>query len=1023
MKQTPLETLTLQTQQNLDLALEQVSDVITRDFLCALSDPDRYELCRPSFEDLDLDLAENACFFRLDRLVLNQPERFLEQLSTVLSVATAVQGSVAAVFHSDGARNTLYLGVISKRFRGTRWAARRASILHAVSGALESNLSGSRLTLVDTDEVLPYLCTPTASGAVCTVSGIPALKSDLEQHRYLQGLEHLADALRGLRYSIVFLADPVAPEEIAQIRQGYEALYSQLSPFAAQEFSWSSGESQTVSENQARTLTESLNRSLGLTQTAGTSTGTSKGWNAGVNAHLGVFAGIAAGVGVSLGFSSSRSTSHSHSTARQSTVTTGRSTGWTEGSSRSEGITQNHSVQLKSENRTARGLMERIDRHLQRLELCENLGALEGAAYIVAPDQNTAVAVAGNYSALLQGRQSGEERTYLNVWSDPEPVSRLTEYLSHAAHPRFRRKGGNERLFVTPVTLLHSQEAAQQLFFPQKPMDGIPVLPMAAFGRNLPAPARSFRLGELLHLGQGQNQPVTLDLEQLTAHTFLTGSTGAGKSNAVYQLLGQAMAQHIPFLVIEPAKGEYKDVFGTLDGVSVFGTNPQKMPLLRLNPFSFPDDVHVLEHIDRLAELFNACWPMYAAMPAILKEAMEQAYRSCGWDLLRSDCPDGCFPTFRDLLEALPGVIAASQYSADTSSDYRGALLTRVRSLTNGIYGQLFCTDGELEPAQLFDQSAIVDLSRVGSSETKALLMGVLLMKLQEYRMSRGGRNTPLRHLTVLEEAHTLLRQTSTSQSQESANLQGKAVEMLANAIAEMRTYGEGFLIADQAPCLLDRSVIRNTNTKIILRLPDQEDRQLVGHAANLSKEQITELARLPVGVAAVFQNHWLEPVLCQIPRVAIPESPYRYAPPPEQPDTAPQSLLLRRLLDPGAELRELDEVQRAALRRWITHLHTGREVTEMLFQAAASGWTPDSQETDYLLYCMVRGKHLIEEVRQLADRRQLQSAADRQIADRLHISETLAAEVRKRIFQYAARHIGTETPCGLELLEDGGVR
>jgi hypothetical protein len=90
---------------------------------------------------------------------------------------------------------------------------------------------------------------------------------------------------------------------------------------------------------------------------------------------------------------------------------------------------------------------------------------------------------------------------------------------------------------------------------------------------------------------------------------------------------------------------------------------------------------------------------------------------------------------------------------------------------------------------------------------------------------------------------------------------------MLANSIAEMRTYGEGFIVADQAPGLLDLSVIRNTNTKIIMRLPDQDDRELVGRAANLNDDQITELARLPVGVAAVYQNNWIEPVLCQMER------------------------------------------------------------------------------------------------------------------------------------------------------------
>ena len=165
----------------------------------------------------------------------------------------------------------------------------------------------------------------------------------------------------------------------------------------------------------------------------------------------------------------------------------------------------------------------------------------------------------------------------------------------------------------------------------------------------------------------------------------------------------------------------------------------------------------------------------------------------------------------------------------------------------------------------MFDENVIVDLSRIGSSETKSFIMGLLVMKLQEYRMSSAAAgNQPLQHITVLEEAHNILKRTSTEQSSETANVLGKSVEMLANSIAEMRTYGEGFIIADQLP-LMDMSVIRNTNTKIILRLPDLSDRELVGKAAGLNDEQIIELSRLKTFVAAVYQNNWLEPVLCNI--------------------------------------------------------------------------------------------------------------------------------------------------------------
>ena len=331
------------------------------------------------------------------------------------------------------------------------------------------------------------------------------------------------------------------------------------------------------------------------------------------------------------------------------------------------------------------------------------------------------------------------------------------------------------------------------------------------------------------------------------------------------------------FLVVEPAKGEYKHVFGNHDDVSVYGTNPQLTPLLRLNPFSFPKEIHILEHLDRLVEIFNVCWPMYAAMPAVLKKAVEQSYQDCGWNLLESTNPYGrLYPNFNDIADNIKTIIDSSEYDDENKGAYKGALLTRIESLTNGINGLIFSND-ELTNEHLFDSNVIVDLSRVGSTETKSLLMGILVLKLQEYRMANGDMNAELKHITVLEEAHNLLKRTSTEQMAESANLLGKSVEMLANAIAEMRTYGEGFIIADQAPGLMDLSVIRNTNTKIIMRLPDFSDRDLVGKSANLNDDQIIELAKLPKGVAAVYQNEWIQPVLCKVEKVEYDKTDYQY--------------------------------------------------------------------------------------------------------------------------------------------------
>ena len=156
--------------------------------------------------------------------------------------------------------------------------------------------------------------------------------------------------------------------------------------------------------------------------------------------------------------------------------------------------------------------------------------------------------------------------------------------------------------------------------------------------------------------------------------------------------------------------------------------------------------------------------------------------------------------------------------------------------------------------------------------------MGILIMRLNEHRMTTSTEmNTSLKHVTVLEEAHNILKKTSTEQDSEGSNVTGKSVEMISNAIAEMRTYGEGFIIVDQSPSAVDVSAIRNTNTKIIMRLPDENDRRMSGKSAGLKDEQLDEIAKLPKGVAVVYQNNWVEPVLCKIQKYRGTEGIYKY--------------------------------------------------------------------------------------------------------------------------------------------------
>ena len=977
-----------------------------------------YSLVEPS-EEMKKTLDVKTCIklFQMKELTLKKGEDMLQKLSTVYHSSMALGCSLAVMIDvpADGAPADIYLGVRQNPGRQSIDNRDLAISGDALEKGMKSNFPGSEVQELHQEEIDALLeddngSFGSAQSAIASVSCVAALrdKSKTEDKAFIQGIERFIDAMDGDAYTALFLAEPVTEETQAGIRNGYEELYSALSPFRKTTWSYTeneshavmetfcSGTSDTVTDGTSSGFSDEQGRNTGFNFNAGMNQGTTNtigqshavtrlrlpskrtmvGVAAGasilalgavaasavfppagaaiVSAASTVGAAVKAGplfgavvpmvaghetngtawstarsIGKSMGFGMSRG----YNTAHTDSSTVERSNAHSTNEQHSNGTTDTHGTvrtqQIEVCNKAVEELLTRIDEQIKRTKESEDYGCYSCAAYFLSSRPSKALLAANTYRSLMIGEGSSVESGAANLWQDRASVTAMREYLKRFTHPVFARQlweNEADSLFYTAGTLVSGRELPMHLGLPTRSVHGLPIIEHAEFGRNVPDEAMpdedKMNLGKIYHMGKEEAAGLLLNRQAMASHTFITGSTGTGKSNAVYHLLDEITKNgQTTFLVVEPAKGEYKNVFGNCTDVQVFGTNPRETPLLRMNPFAFPENIHILEHIDRLVEIFNACWPMYAAMPAVLKDAIERSYQKVGWDLRNSESEKGIFPTFFDLLDILPGVIEESHYSKDTQSDYVGALCTRVKSLTNGIYGSVLCAEDALSDAEMFDQNVIVDLSRVGSMETKSLLMGILVMKLQEYRMCSSGMNSRLRHVTVLEEAHNLLRKTSAEQSQEGANLQGKSVEMLANAIAEMRTYGEGVIIADQAPGLLDMSVIRNTNTKIILRLPDEEDRKLVGKSAALKEAQIDELSKLPLGVAAVYQNEWPEAVLCKIEAYPMPENAV-YHKPSKMPHEINAEFVFGQLAV-GKELEPLSSSEMEQLKLWLKRHET----------------------------------------------------------------------------------------------------
>lgn len=894
---------------SLENRMEIIHEGIRKEYLSRL---DAMEIAPfEKFPPLTEDTIENIRIFKISEIVYQKGESVQDKLTTVFNTLSPFNVTLFLLMDSDGKKTDFYLGMRNDEISGPHKRS-TVSLGETLRNALTGHFPGIRTENTDRAQIAALSRKIQNQKNAAAVSVLPNVKNEKKNsdEQFVQGMEKLIFAMSGRPYTAILVAQSQPSSQIQQMRHQYMELYSALSPYAKiqKSRSDSTGVSRQKSFNEMNPKQKTSMISSALIGVAGSIIGTA------IGGPMGAMIG---------GQTGGQLSSFITSLAPQ------------------EQITKNVSNTIGStvENKMVTELLKDLDRLIEQTYEFDSFGMWNAAAYFLSDEMSNTEIASSNFRSLMNGEHSGKQVSSIGLWRQAVPgYENLTGYLSRFTHPKFLYGESSGQVVLTDAGVpMSGKNIGLFLGLPRQTVAGLPVLEHAQFGKEVVStsflnrkelmPDERMTLGRVIDMGVVSDKLVELSNKSLNMHTFITGSTGSGKSNTVYQMLCELAIDNIPFLVIEPAKGEYKDAFGSWPSVSVFSTNPKEAALIHLNPFRFPDSVHVLEHVDGLIEIFSACWPMYDAMPAFFKSAVLAAYEKCGWDLASSsfEGKEVEYPDFEMLAEQLDELIGESEYSSEIKSNYRGALLTRVRSLATGLNRFIFTR--EQTPLEvLFDSNCILDISRIRSTETKALIMGVMVYMLNEYRQDqRTESNSGLRHVTVLEEAHNLLKNTEGGSSE----LVGKSVEMLTSTIAEIRTYGEGFIIVDQSPSAVDITAIKNTNTKIVLRTPEANDREAVGKSMGLDPSQINEIAKLSSGAAVVFQNDWASPVLTMINKAPVTEVPYK---PSERTSIMPASrarrLMVEMLLDPWLDK---DPIAPPALREALNVLQIDRKTRTVL--------------------------------------------------------------------------------------------
>lgn len=829
----------------------------------------------------------NARFFRITELSAEEEATLRQDLENV--IACLDRPDYCWVYYISGTSEgiELYLGVVNKV---------QKSGVHEYSelltSQLEGNLTGVQLEKVSSEDLSVKIIQPLQESVhFGLLHGIPSRSIDQQSQtgqNITQGIDRLARGLSGEVWQLLLVAEPAQEFEINQQIDELLQLSSDLHPHIkhSQQLGFNQGESNSSTSGRST--------SHGLTQNSGTSYSKTEG--IGDSETLTRQKGKNTGGGSSEGksgssWSSGTSKSWGDNTSESKATGTSSNESETWGTNKGKSISKTDSDNISSTKGTNTGSsqsdtleyvnkkIERVQSHIndkliERFDLGRSKGMFRTAVYLAAPTPVVYNRLSRAMVSVFQGNQSHFSPLKVTDFSLQKKQVHNLFLVQHLPKANMSNQLAlihsipQAKQAFSAATWLNANELSLLAGLPSREVAGIKLRKNVDFAVNPLNPKDGFDLGVVVQHGRKlKDNVVRLDKKLLNQHIFISGVTGAGKTTTCQQIL---INSGLPFLVIEPAKTEYRSLSKHYPEIEYYTLGNEKVSPFRFNPFELLPNEPLSGHIDMLKATFAAVFPMEASMPYLIEEAIVRSYEQKGWDIHYDEnyiypdpwnCSGQSFPIFSEVLLTLKEVIKSKNFGRDLQEKYEGSLISRLDNLTTGAKGRMLNTRNSIDINEMLDKKVVIELEDLRDEQDKCLMMGLLIGRVAEAVKQRHKKDHSFQHLTLLEEAHRLL---SKPQGGEDSSKR-LGVELFANLLAEVRKYGEGLIIADQIPNKLTPEVLKNTNTKIIHRLFAADDRHAIGDTIGLDDEQKEFLTLLTAGEAIVYSAGWHEAVRVQV--------------------------------------------------------------------------------------------------------------------------------------------------------------
>ena len=741
--------------------------------------------------------------------------------------------------------------------------------------ALEGNFRGSVVRCLEKEEREIIKNTIDSYDHVSKLDGIPSVNEDNEQ---FQGIDRLVDIMSEDRFCLAVIADPLSLTEINKIENQLYTIYDKLLPMSKKSIQQSENSSQTdgQSEGSSDSTTTGQNDNISITRNTGKSvtftTSTSK-----------------SGTSEQTSKSSAENDHSKHQSGSES-----NSKGTSTSKSVSKNIGSNKSKQTGTSSSESREYSEKSiqewityidDILLKRVQVGKNKGLYLSGIYLLSDKMATVLKLGNTARSIFSGGDTNKSPLMLKEVTNPSEKKAIKNFQLP-----FIKQGNNtvDNTNNQQLDLLFSYKPFNRYLcnwlslnelsvvagLPQKEVVGLTLKEEVEFGLNINHEIKEdnkLYLGKLVKSGIEQKIEVNIDKSELDKHIFIAGVTGSGKTTTCQRLLESAQ---MPFLVIEPAKTEYRVLAKKNKNILIFTLGNDNVAPFRLNPFEFFPHENITSRVDMIKASIESAFDMEAAIPQLIEAAIYNCYEKKGWNIATSKnrlyedpfkAGVYAFPTLSDLVAMTEEVVSKQGFDDRLKQDYIGSIKARLQGLLIGAKGLMLDTPRSINFKDLATKSVILELEEIRNPSEKSLVMGFVLANLNEAIRANyheyKSRGDKYRHITLIEEAHRLLSKFEPGDSQNKK----QGVEAFADMLAEVRKYGESLIIVDQIPNKLTPEVLKNTNTKIIHKLFAKDDKEAVGNTMALSDEQKDFLSNLDPGRVILSSSGMSKPLQVQI--------------------------------------------------------------------------------------------------------------------------------------------------------------